>query len=124
MRSCAWDHRVGKRCSASPPGAPVSIRQVSTAGPRSKPAHAATAAHPIANPLKESTLQNLQPGRRTRVAGALIAVVALMTALFAVTSVASNADVPATGVTTVATTPYQSGINPNTTTLTGLKNGD
>ena len=69
-------------------------------------------------------MPNFQPGRTARVAGALIAVVTLMTALFAVTSVASNADVPATGVTTVATTPYQSGINPNTTTLTGLKDGD
>jgi hypothetical protein len=75
--------------------------------------------------LKERTLYNLQLGRRAKVAGSLFAVITLFTALLAATGPASNADVPATGVTTLATTPYQAvGVAPNTTALTGLKNGD
>lgn len=75
--------------------------------------------------LKERTLYNLQLGRRAKVVGTLFAVIALFTALFAATGPASDADVPATGVTTLATTPYQAvGTAPNTTPLTGLKNGD
>jgi len=68
-------------------------------------------------------LQNLQLGRRAKVAGTLFAVIALFTALFAAAGPASNADVVAPGVTTLATTPYQIGIAPNGP-LTGLKNGD
>lgn len=70
-------------------------------------------------------MYNLQLGRRAKVVGTLFAVIALFTALFAATGPASDADVPATGVTTLATTPYQAvGTAPNTTPLTGLKNGD
>jgi hypothetical protein len=73
-------------------------------------------------PPKEIPLSTQKPGRRSKASIALLAIVAMLGTMMALTLPAS-ADTAATLVVTRATTPYQSTVAPNGP-LTGLRDGD